>query len=366
MNVLFRSGLLVFALLVLGSGVLDAAEPASWAATYEGKFRVGFGGIGDKADREAILADDPVITGIIRKHANIIGINSFYPQVVHPKAGVWNFRDGDMLVDFAERNHLPVRGHVLWWPFHANSTMEWLLKDDKGNVVDRDTAIARMKEHIGTVVGRYKGRIAYWDVVNEVIDNKAPNTMREGLWKDVLGEDMMELAFRFAHEADPQAKLFYNDYGGWEPGKREAIYRLVKRLKDKGVPIDGIGMQDHVKLTGHPTPAELDASISRFEELGLELHVTELDVDMNPDGTLTTFTPEMAEAQARRYRELFDVYLRHAGRITAVMTWNITDASSWLRKYPKPRLNWPLLFDERGQEKPALKMLLLHAAVNTP
>jgi endo-1,4-beta-xylanase len=336
----------------------DAGALPSIAQHYAGQFRFGFGGIADAGVRAQIFAGEAPMREILSHHANIIGINCFYPQLVHPREGKWVWETCDRLLAFAQTLQVPLRGHVLWWPFHGNSKMEWLLDGVDGKPVDRATAIARLREHIQTVVGRYKGRIQYWDVVNEVVDNHAPYGMREGAWKDALGEQMIELAFRFAHEADPQARLFYNDYGEWNPAKREAVYAMLRRLLDKGVPIHGIGVQDHVKLTGAPTPTDLDAALRRYEALGLEIHITEVDVDMNPDGKLTVFTPEMAQAQARRYRELFDVYQRHAGKITAVMTWNVTDRDSWMRRLPVPRPNWPLLFDENGRPKPAAEALV--------
>ena len=152
-----------------------------------------------------------------------------------------------------------------------------------------------------------------------------------------------------AREADPSAKLFYNDFNEWVPAKREAIYTLVKKLKDQGL-IDGIGLQQHVGLTS-PTTALLETAISRYAELGLEIHITELDVEVNPTGNYTELTPDLAIALSNRYKELFTVYAKYPGSITAVMNWNVIDSSSWLLAFPTAHTTWPLLFDADGKPK---------------
>lgn len=348
-------------LILLCSGVVLAGEPApSLAQRYAGEFRFGFGGLNDYEVRRRLLADDPVMTGIVQQQSAILGLNCAYPGVIRPKAGVWNWRNCDQLLDFADAHlpSLPRRAHVPFWPFNPRHNMEWLIRDDSGQPVDRATAVARLREHYLAVMGRYKGRFQYWDVINEVIDPAPPDGLRKGLWKEVIGPELVELAFRFAREADPQARLFYNDYQEWVPARREAIFALVKGLKDKGL-VDGIGLQQHVNLKA-PTVAEMDQALARFAELGLEIHVTELDVDMNPDGKAGVLTGDMAQRQAQRYRELFAVYRKYAGTVTAVMTWNVTDADSWLRRRPgkPPMVNWPLLFDESGRPKAAHQALL--------
>lgn len=344
--------LAMFACLLLSAA--SAQETPSLATTFEGQFRFGFGGTNDQVVRQSLAQPDSPIRRIVETHSNIIGINCFYTAVIRPKAGVWKWDNCDQLLTFAELHpDWPRRAHVAFWPFQTKPALnlEWLIKDEAGQPVSRDEAIHRLREHIHTVIGRYKGRFQYWDVVNEVIDPQQPDGLRKGLWKEVVGPELIEIAFRAAREADPAAKLFYNDFNEWVPAKRELIFKLVKGLKDKGL-IDGIGLQAHYTMQS-PTPRELDTAIARYAELGLEIQITELDVEMNKDGKLTEFTPELAEAQAKRYREIFDVYLKHAGKISAVMTWNVTDNSSWLRNFPTPHLTWPLLFDADGRPKPA-------------
>lgn len=335
------------------------AEPIpSLAKVYQGKFRFGFGGTNDRSVREALAQPGSAIRRIVEEQSNIINLNCFYPALVRPKAGGWRWDHCDQMLAFADQHpEWPRRAHVPFWPFQKSpqQNLEWLIRDDAGQPVTREEAIRLLREHIHTVIGRYQGRFQYWDVINEVIDPGQPDGMRQGLWKEVIGPELVEIAFRAAREADPAAKLFYNDFQEWRPAKRELIFKLVKNLKDQGL-VDGIGLQQHVGMTD-PTVQQLDEAITRFSELGLEIQITELDVEVNPGGKLTAFTPELAAAQAKRYRELFDVYLQHADMITAVMTWNVTDKTSWLRNHPAPHVTWPLLFDADSQPKPAFWIL---------
>ncbi|MFA6505330.1 MAG: endo-1,4-beta-xylanase [Treponemataceae bacterium] len=338
---------------------VGAQEVPSLAQRFSGKFLFGFGGTNDKGIRSALGNPDAAVTRIIERHSNIIGLNGFYPSVVRRKDGSWKWEAPEQLLAFADRHpEWPRRAHVPFWPFNEGNNLEWLLRDSQGQVLDRPRALAILKEHYLTVMGRYKGRFQYWDVINEVVDPAQGDGLRKGLWKEVIGPELVEWAFRFAREADPGAKLFYNDYHEWKPAKRAAIVRLVTDLKAKGL-IDGIGLQQHITLSD-PTLKELDESLAVYSALGLEIHITELDVDMNPKGALTEFTPEMAALQAERYRGVFSVYEKYAGKITAVMTWNVTDADTWLSRRPnRPAApNWPLLFDGQGKPKPAYYAVL--------
>ena len=328
------------------------ASLPSLSQVYAGKFLFGFGGVHDSLVRTQLLQTNSMMQQIVVKQSNIININCFYAGSVRPSSSVWRWDNCDKLLAFAETNPTwKKRAHVAFWPFNSSATLnlEWLLTGSDGKTVSRDQAIALLREHITTMMTRYKGRFNYWDVVNEAVDHTQSDGIRSGPWKDVIGSDLVEVAFTIAREADPSAKLFYNDFSEWVPAKREAIYTLVKKLKEKGL-IDGIGLQQHVKLTS-PTTALLDTAISRYAELGLEIHVTELDVEINPDGAYTELTPELSLALANRYKELFAVYAKHAGSITAVMNWNVTDSTSWLLSFPTAHTTWPLLFDADGKPK---------------
>jgi len=331
----------------------------SLAQVYAGKFLFGFGGVHDSLVRSKLLQTNSVMEQIVVKHSNIININCFYAGSVHPSSGVWRWNNCDALLAFAEKNPTwKKRAHVAFWPFNdsASLNLEWLLTGSDGKNVSRDQAISLLRDHITTMMSRYKGRFEYWDIVNEAVDYTQPDGIRTGLWKDVIGSDLVEVAYTIAREADPSAKLFYNDFNEWVPAKREAIYSMVKKLKDKGL-IDGIGLQQHVKLTS-PTTALIDTAISRYVELGLEIHVTELDVEVNPNGTFTELTPDLSIALANRYKELFAVYAKYPGTVTAVMTWNVTDSSSWLLSFPTVHTTWPLLFDADGKPKLAFWSLV--------
>jgi endo-1,4-beta-xylanase len=324
----------------------------SLAEVYAGKFLFGFGGVHDSLVRTKLLQTNSVMQQIVVKHSNIININCFYAGSVHPSSNVWRWDNCDKLLAFADNNPTwKKRAHVAFWPFNSSASLnlQWLLTGSDGKTVSREQAIVLLRDHITTMMTKYKGRFHYWDVVNEAVDFTQSDGIRAGLWKEVIGSDLVEVAFTIAREADPSAKLFYNDFNEWVPAKREAIYTLVKKLKDQGL-IDGIGLQQHVGLTS-PTTALLETAISRYAELGLEIHITELDVEVNPTGTYTELTPDLAIALSNRYKELFTVYAKYPGSITAVMNWNVIDSSSWLLAFPTAHTTWPLLFDADGKPK---------------
>jgi endo-1,4-beta-xylanase len=266
-------------------------------------------------------------------------------------------------------------GHTLVW---HNQTPAWVFQDAKGNPLDRETLLARLREHVFTVVGRYKGRINGWDVVNEALNQDG--TMRQSPWFKIIGEDYLAQAFQFAREADPDAELYYNDYDLELPAKRKGAVALISKLKASGVPIRAVGLQNH-KLLDWPSIDDEDATIRAFANLGLKVHITELDVDVLPRTTkpgadyavdiaptpklnpYTTSLPDSVQhALARRYADLFRVYLKHRDVIERVTFWGVTDRDSWLNNWPiKGRTNYPLLFDRLGQPKPALGAVIATA-----
>ena len=289
-------------------------------------------------------------------------------ECVHPEPGRYDFAAPDRYVDFGRRNGMVVIGHALVW---HNQTPSWVFQDAQGNPVSRDTLLARMREHIHTVVGRYKGRITGWDVVNEALNEDG--TMRRSPWQRIIGDDFVEHAFRFAREADPGAELYYNDYSLENPAKRDGAVALVRRLQSRGVRVDGIGTQEHQKMDW-PSVALVDSMLTAFSALGVKIHVTELDVDVLPRATPSTGAEVTlrAEAEARlnpyagglpdsvqqalalRYAELFAVYLKHRDAIERVTFWGVRDDDSWLNDWPvRGRTNYPLLFDASGRKKPA-------------
>lgn len=288
-------------------------------------------------------------------HVNsITAENHMKFEHLQPEEGKFTFQEADRIVDFACSHRMAVRGHTLVW---HNQTPDWVFQDGQGHFVSRDVLLERMKCHISTVVRRYKGKIYCWDVVNEVVADEGDELLRPSKWRQIIGDDFMEQAFLYAYEADPDALLFYNDYNECFPEKREKIFALVKSLRDKGIPIHGIGMQAHWSLT-RPSLDEIRAAIERYASLGVVLHITELDVSMfefhDRRTDLAAPTSEMIEQQAERYGQIFALFKEYRDVIQSVTFWGIADDHTWLDNFPvQGRKNWPLLFDEQHKPKPA-------------
>lgn len=298
---------------------------------------------------------------IVRQFNSVTPENALKMGPIHPEEGRYFWQDADAIVDFAQRNKLKVRGHTLCW---HNQTPPWFFTDASGQPVSKDMLLDRLKEHIRAVVGRFKGKIYAWDVVNEAVPDAGTDVYRKSKFYEIIGEEYIERAFQYAHEADPNAVLFYNDYNTESASKRERIYQLLKKLKEKGVPIGGVGLQGHWSIY-EPKATELEESITKFASLGLNVQITELDVSIYPKeherrATKATdkseFTPDMATKQAAQYKMLFDVFRKHRDTITGVTFWNVSDKSSWLDNFPVPgRKDYPLLFDQTYQPKKAYR-----------
>ncbi len=352
---------------------VHAAAPKEAAATLKDAF----GStplIGVALKPAEFLGDDSASQAIItRQFDSISPENVLKWQSVHPRVDGYNFSAADAYVKFGEKHHMFVVGHTLIW---HSQTPAWLFRDEKGNTVDRETLLARMRDHIHTVVGRYKGKIQSWDVVNEVLNDDG--TLRQSPWLKIIGEDYIAKAFQFAHEADPDAELVYNDYSLEHAAKRQGAVALVKKLKDAGVPITGVGLQGHVSLAW-PTAGEEAATIDAFGQLGMKVAISELDVDVLPratedDGadvgkmveqnaTLNPYAaglpPKLQEQLATRYADLFRVYLERRSTVNRITLWGVTDKDSWLNNWPvRGRTSYPLLFDAQCQAKPAFYSIL--------
>jgi endo-1,4-beta-xylanase len=285
---------------------------------------------------------------LLRKHFNSITAENDMKFIeIQPAEGQYTFEKADQLAAFAKENGMKMRGHTFVW---HNQTPDWVFQD-----ADRETLLQRMKDHITTVMKRYKGKIFCWDVVNEAVTDEGPDLYRQTKWLEIIGEDYIEKAFEFANEADPEALLFYNDYNESNPEKREKIYKLVKSLVDKGVPIHGVGLQAHWNLV-NPSLEDIRTAIERYASLGLELHLTELDVSVfnfeDKRTDLTEPTHEMLELQAERYHQVFQLLRQYQENITSVTFWGAADDYTWLSDFPvRGRKNWPFLFDENHQPK---------------
>jgi endo-1,4-beta-xylanase len=289
-------------------------------------------------------------------------------ESIHPKPDTFSFEAPDRYVAFGEKNHMFIIGHTLVW---HNQMPAWVFQDDKGAPLDREALLKRMRGHIQTVVGRYKGRIGGWDVVNEALNEDG--TLRRTAWLRIIGEDYIAKAFEFAHAADPKAELYYNDYSLENEPKRKGAIELIKKLKAQGIEVTAVGLQGHDKMDW-PTLEQQDATIAALSELGVKVNITELDIDVLPAATrqrsadvslsleaqarLNPYADGLPDAiqqaLARRYADLFGVYVKYRGVISRVTFWGVTDGDSWLDNWPvKGRTAYPLLFDRNGQPKPA-------------
>lgn len=279
---------------------------------------------------------------------------------IHPKENEYNWKDADSILAFAQKNHLRIRGHNLCW---HQQIPEWFFKDANGNEVTKEVLLQRLKEHISTVMKRYKGKIYAWDVVNEAISDKPDEYLRNSLWYKICGEDYIAQAFRFAHEADPDAILFYNDYNEISPVKRKKMIRLLNSLIDAGVPVNAVGLQGHWAIN-EPSAAKLDSTLADFSKLGLQIQVTELDISVypkehiarerKPEDSSTDYTPEKEAMQTTVYKYCFALFRKYKKYITGVTCWNVSDKNSWLDNFPvKGRKDYPLLFDKNLQPKKA-------------
>jgi endo-1,4-beta-xylanase len=277
---------------------------------------------------------------------------------IHPRENEYFWADADSIVAFAERNNMKMRGHTLCW---HNQTPDWMFVDAQGDSVSKELLLGRLKDHITEVVTRYKGKIYAWDVVNEVISDQADEFYRQSAWYKICGEDYIAEAFRYAHEADPQALLFYNDYNEIDSLKRSKIIKMVNELKAEGVPIHGIGLQGHWAIN-EPSQEQLEQTLSDFAETGLELQITELDISVypkehsarerRPEDENDEFTAERKQKQREVYDMCFALFRKHKDDITSVTFWNISDRGSWLDNFPvRGRKDYPLLFDENLEPK---------------
>jgi endo-1,4-beta-xylanase len=301
---------------------------------------------------------------ITKEFNSITPENAMKMGPIHPEENRYNWAETDAIVDYAVAHHLKVRGHNLCW---HEQTPKWLFYDNEGKLVTKAVLLKRLKDHIFTVVKRYKGKIYAWDVVNEVISDDQDQFLRNSPWYQICGEDFIFKAFEYAHEADPKAVLFYNDYNTERPEKRERVYRLMKKLVNAKIPINGIGLQAHWSIY-EPSQKELTDAIERFASLGLKIQITELDMSVYPweksqrkkkPDDIDSYTPQMAQKQNDQYNMVFKTLRKYKKVITGVTFWNISDRNTWLDDYPvKGRKNYPLLFDTNLKRKPAYWQIL--------
>ena len=334
--------------------------------------------LGAALSADQLSGREPDALAVVDKHFNSITPENILKwEEVHPQPSRYNFELPDRYVAFGEKHKMHIIGHTLVW---HNQTPAWVFQDDRGKAADRETLLNRMRDHIHTVVGRYQGRIHGWDVVNEAILDDG--SFRKSKWFNVIGEDYVAKAFEFARQADPSAELYYNEYDYERRPKAEGVIRLIKNLQEKGVRVDGVGIQGHWFLD-FPRIEDVEAYVLALAELKVKLMITELDVgvlpfcrfDM-PRADLSSFDAEsqkkydpypnglpdaVQEDLAHRYADLFSLFLKHRDKFKRVTFWGVHDGQSWRNYLPiAGRTDYPMLFDRRCQPKPAF-----HAVVKT-
>ena len=355
-------------LLVAGasSALAQWGRPVDYAAgpglkdAYKDYFTIGV------AVNKANVSE-PAQMELIKKQFNsVTAENAWKPGEIHPAEGVWNFGLADSIANFCRENGIKMRGHCLCW--HSQFA-DWMFTDKKGKDVKKEVFYERLREHIHTVVNRYKDVVYAWDVVNEAIadDNMmfprpgvTPSPYRQSRHFKLCGDEFIAKAFQFAREADPTGVLIYNDYSTVDPGKRERIYNMVKKMKDAGVPIDGIGMQGHYNIY-FPDEEAVEKAINRFSEIVNTIHITELDLRTNMEsGGQLMFSRGEAKPQPAyiqtlqedQYNRLFRIFRKHKDVIKNVTFWNLSDKDSWLGVN-----NHPLPFDENFKAKRSLAVI---------
>ena len=310
------------------------------------------------------IADAEQVALIKKEFNSITAENDMKPGMVHPKEGVWHWEGADSVANFCRENGIKLRGHCLCW---HSQFCDWMFYDKKGRLVKKEVFYERLREHIHTVVNRYKDVVYAWDVVNEAISDggrawpgRQPNPYRESTAYKLCGDEFIAKAFQFAHEADPNAVLFYNDYNAADPGKRDRIYNMVKKMQEAGVPITGIGMQGHYNIYG-PSEEAVDAAITKYSELVKHIHITELDVRMNEEmggqlqfsrGEAGQVKPYLNTLHEDQYNRLFRVFRKHRDVIDNVTFWNLSDRDSWVGVN-----NHPLPFDENYKPKKVYRVI---------
>jgi endo-1,4-beta-xylanase len=325
--------------------------------------------IGTALSQSQIEESDPMVTSLISKEFNsITPENVMKSMFTHPEKDRFDFNLSDKYVAFGEKHNMFIHGHTLIW---HSQLPPWM-----SQIKDSTAMGDAMTNHIITIVGRYKGRINSWDVVNEALNEDG--TLRKSVFFKTYGKDFLTLAYKLAAKADPKNDLYYNDYNLCTPKKRKGAVELVKNLQKNGAKIDGVGEQGHWHLTT-PTLDEIEQTILDFSALGVKVAFTELDISVlpNPRNVVGADVNQRAEASekmnpytktlpdsiqkqlADRYEAIFKIFLKHKDKISRVTFWGVNDGQSWLNDFPiKGRTNYPLLFDRDFKPKEAYNSII--------
>ena len=348
-----KDSILVFMLICISWIVSSQVTPQD-IPSLSSKYRDYFP-IGAAVSPRVLKSADSVL--VISQFNSLVCENHMKPMWTQPGENSFTFENADWVAAFAKRHQMKLRGHTLVW---HSQTPDWFFKEGD-QPVSKEVLKERLRKHIQGVVSHFKGEVYCYDVVNEVIsDNKNEYLRSTSPWVKILDSEFIELAFRYAREADPEAKLFYNDYNAWQPEKRDNIIRLVKSLQEKGIKVDGIGMQGHWQI-GSPTREQIETAIDMFAALGVEVQVTELDVSVyqSDNDKQVEMTPELEQQQADYYQMCFEVFRAKKDKMSGITFWGVADNKTWLDNFPvRGRKNYPLLFDTKLQPKKAFNTVI--------
>ncbi len=315
---------------------------------------------------------DHAADSLVSLHFNsIVAENCMKSEKINPAEGVYDWKDADSFVDYGTRHGMKIIGHTLVW---HSQLAPWFPVDSTGKYVTADVFKERLRNHITTVMTRYKGKIHGWDVVNEAILDDG--TYRKSPFYDILGEEFIPFAFECAAAADPEAELYLNDYSMASPAKRETYIRIINDLRKRGIRIDGIGMQGHMGMD-YPDFDEFEKSIVEYGKTGVGVMITEWDMSALPtvntganvadtaayNKMLNPYPDGLPEDIDRKWNDrmgrMMEMFLRHSDVITRVTAWGVTDGDSWKNNWPvRGRTEYPLLFSRSNEPKPFLNTYL--------
>jgi endo-1,4-beta-xylanase len=371
MNIKFISAITVLVCLVS----LPAMAQKSLGEATKDKFLFGVA-----VNSRQFTGGAPAETELIAKEFSaIVGENCMKPQPIQPEENRFNWEDADQLVAFGEKNNQVVTGHCLIWHSQIG---KWFFIDESGKEVAPEVLKERMRQHITAVVGRYKGRVKGWDVVNEAFEDNGK--YRNSKFYQILGKDFIQFAFQFAHEADPYAELYYNDYNVENPVKCDAIIAMVKELREKGCRIDAVGSQAHMRMNS-PTLEATETSFKKLTAAGVKILITEWDMSILPspyegaeisrnfsysekmDPYREAIPDTVQQKWNKRMLDMFGLFLKYSEVIDRVTVWGLTDNTTWLNNFPiRGRKDYPVLFDRNNQRKPIVEQMIKMAETYKP
>jgi len=368
-----QANIVLWLLLTGVSANSQSVNVASFKDAFKDEFYIGVA-----LNRHQAMNDNAAERKLISAEFNSISPeNDLKWEIIHPLKDKYNFDPADAYVKTGKDLNMFIIGHTLLW---HSQTPKWVFEDDNGNLLKRDALLERLRDHINKVVGRYKGVIKGWDVVNEALNEDG--SLRASKWHTIIGDDYIEKAFEYAHAADPEAELYYNDYNLYKQEKCRGAIDIVKRLKAKGLPIKAVGEQGHYSLKS-PFLNEVEATIKSLVGVGVQVNITELDISVLPDkGAAATadvannaaynkeldpykegLPVEIEKKLADRYKMLFELFVKYKGSIDRVTFWGLSDKDSWLNNWPiRGRTNYPLSFNRDLSTKTEVKQAILQAS----